>query len=177
MKQSPSWEANRSSASQEIPHIVWNPKVHYRITLFWTRSTHSIPPSPLNFSSNPHPRLGLPSDLLPPNFPTKTLYALLPHTCYMPCPCHFSWFAHSNIFGEKYRALTGKMLVTVSTCYYCLAQVFSISLLILMLFLLLFYCNVFNYDFHRVRFVPLRCLARGFLCDIHTFSYIPVLWL
>ena len=31
MEHSPSWEVNRSSASQEIPCILWNQKVHYRI--------------------------------------------------------------------------------------------------------------------------------------------------
>ena len=31
MEQSPSWEANRFSASQEVPQFLWNPKVHCRI--------------------------------------------------------------------------------------------------------------------------------------------------
>jgi hypothetical protein len=31
MVQSPSWEAKTSWATQEIPSILWNPKVHNRI--------------------------------------------------------------------------------------------------------------------------------------------------
>jgi hypothetical protein len=31
MEQRPPWEANISSASQEIPLILWNTKVHYSI--------------------------------------------------------------------------------------------------------------------------------------------------
>jgi hypothetical protein len=31
MAQIPSCETNTSAASQEVPHIIWNPDVHYRI--------------------------------------------------------------------------------------------------------------------------------------------------
>jgi hypothetical protein len=36
MERSPSWEANWFSASQEIPRVLWNPKIHYRF--------HKYPP-------------------------------------------------------------------------------------------------------------------------------------
>ena len=46
MVQSPSWEANWFAASQEIPHISQNPKVHYR--------THKRPP-PVSILGQPNP--------------------------------------------------------------------------------------------------------------------------
>ena len=46
MVQSPSWEANWFSASQEIPRISRKPKVHYR--------THKRPP-PLSILGQPNP--------------------------------------------------------------------------------------------------------------------------
>ena len=49
MVQSLSWAANWFAASQEIPRILWNPKVHYR--------THKPPP--------PVPILGQPNPVLP----------------------------------------------------------------------------------------------------------------
>jgi hypothetical protein len=49
MEHSPSWEASRSSASQEIPRDLLNPKVHYR--------THkpATCPYPEPYQSSPYP--------------------------------------------------------------------------------------------------------------------------
>ena len=84
MVQSPSLEANRMSASQEIPLILWNPKVHYRIhkclppalILSQIDPIHTPPHStswrPTLILSS-HLRLGLPSGLFPSGFPSKAL--------------------------------------------------------------------------------------------------------
>jgi len=51
MEQSLSWKTNSCSASQEIPHLLWNPAVQYCVhenllwSLPWARWIHSIPPT------------------------------------------------------------------------------------------------------------------------------------
>ena len=96
MVQSPSWEANRFSSRQEIPCILWNPKVHYRIHKFQppvpilSQLDPAHAPHPTSWSSllilSSHLRLGLPSGLFPSGVPTKTLYtpllALIRATCH-----------------------------------------------------------------------------------------------
>ena len=95
---------NRFSASQEIPRILWNPKVHYRI--------HKCPPPvPILRQLDPfqtpkshflkihyiiyiyilssHLRLGLPSGLFPSGFSTKPPYTPLLSPIRTICPAHF----------------------------------------------------------------------------------------
>ena len=111
MEQSPTWEANCFSASQEIPRILCNPKVYYC-------SNKCPPPVPLLSQLDPvhnptshilkiHFNIIFPSTPGSPEwslslrFPLQNpLYASpLPHTRYKPRPSHSSRFCHPNDIG------------------------------------------------------------------------------
>jgi len=112
MEQSPSWDANRFWTSQEIPRILWNPKVHYRI--------HKCPPpvpipsqlDPVHTSTSHFLKILLniflpstlgsfkrPLYLFLSGFPTTTLYTPFSLTCYIPRPSHSSRFDHPSNNG------------------------------------------------------------------------------
>ena len=118
MVQSPSWEANWFAASQEIPRISRNPKVHYR--------THKRPPPvPILNQPNPvhiltshlleiHPNIIHPSTYtscqwsLPLRFPHQDPIHLLSSPIRATCPTHLILldFISRTLLGEEYRSLS-----------------------------------------------------------------------
>ena len=121
MVHSPSWEANWFAASQVIPPISRNPKVHYR--------THKRPP-PVSILGQPNPSHIPTSHLLEihpniihpstPRFPQWCLSLRLPHQdpihplsspiC-ATCPAHLNLldFITHTILGEQYKSFSSSL--------------------------------------------------------------------
>ena len=118
MVQSPSWEANWFAASQEIPRISRNPKVHYR-------TQKRPPPVPILGQPNPvhiptshlleiHPNIIHLSTPRSPQWSPSLRFPhqdpihlpLLTHTRHMPSPSHSSRFITRIILGEEYKSFS-----------------------------------------------------------------------
>jgi hypothetical protein len=113
LEQSPSWEANRFSASQEILHILWNLKFHYHIhsahhlSLFSASSIQST--TLTSHFLKIHLNIVIPSTSGSSlRFPHQNAeYAsFLHHLCYKPHPSYYSRFYHPKILCEEYRSLS-----------------------------------------------------------------------
>jgi hypothetical protein len=112
MELSPSWEAANCATTQELPSILWNPKVHYRVhkspalvpVLSQINPIYTIPSylSTIHFNIVPHLRFGHPSGLFPSGFPDSILYAFLfapfvLHT--LPISSSYTWSFY--LYSEK----------------------------------------------------------------------------
>jgi len=99
-----------SAASQEIPHILWNPKVHYCThkcppPLPILSQLHRVPTTPSHFLKI-HLDIILPSMFESPHWSVSLRFprqnpvhtSPLPHTHHMSCPSH-SRFYHLRDIG------------------------------------------------------------------------------
>jgi len=109
MVQSPSWEGNWFAASQEIPCISRNPKVHYRTRKRPSPISILGPPNPVHIHTSHlleiHPNIIHPSTPRSPQWTLSLRFPhqdpinppLLTHTRHMPSPSHSRFYHPHNI--------------------------------------------------------------------------------
>jgi hypothetical protein len=100
MQQNPYQEANIQSASQEIPLLLWNRKVHYLVhkrkslaaILNHMHPVHTFP----HYIPNIHSNIILLSTHSSSELSLPLYAYLTSHACYMPCPSHPPSLNHPN---------------------------------------------------------------------------------
>ena len=86
-----------------------------QLSLSWASPIQSIYPHPTSWRTililSTHLRLGLPSGLLPPGFPIKTLYTPLSSPIRATCPAHLILldFITRAILGEGYKSVNSSL--------------------------------------------------------------------
>ena len=116
--QSPSWEANWFAASQEIPRISRNPKVHYRTQKRPPNVAILGQPNPVHIPTfhllEIHPNIIHPSTPRSPQWSPSLRFPqqdpihppLLTHTRHMPSPYHSScWLSKTSNTHSEYVTL------------------------------------------------------------------------
>ena len=118
MVQSPSWEANWFAASQEIPCISQNRKVHYRthkgLPLVSILGKHNPVHIPTSHLLEIHPNIIHTSMPRSPQWSSSLRFPhqdpihppLLTHTCHMPNPSHSSSQLSSVNYFNVYKLLS-----------------------------------------------------------------------
>jgi hypothetical protein len=137
MQQSPSWEADSHAASQEIPRLLWNPRVHYRVhkypplvpILSQRNPVHIFPPY---FSKIPH-NIVFPSMLWSSEWSLSFRLSdqncvhnsHLSYACYTPRPSHASWFDHLWWSVQVMKLLIMQSFSSLLPLPPCYVQIFS----------------------------------------------------
>jgi len=145
MEHTPSREANWFSASHEIPHILWNPNIHYR--------SHKCPlpvsilsqldpvHTPASYFLKIHLNIILPFTPGSPKWPIslrfshqKPEYASpISNTRYMPRPSHYSRFYHLKNIGWMVQII--KPLIKKFPLLSCYSSLLDQNILLSTLFL------------------------------------------